>query len=222
MQRREMSKFNVGDRVYVNSTRKGPGTVINPHSSEFTRVLMDDGYEDGYKDYKLTLIKENSMSTKQYELGEVINLKDTKVLTQLSDSEHPEFNNGELFVVVNVKQTGCEKLSTGQVIQLEHNDSSSYPYFVFDSTRNRNALYWRGLAKLPEGKMTKAQKPTVTNTRTVYSDGVEVSEESLTFDGKTFKREELKDLVKRYQEVLRRPVASVATVTRKTVKKGKK
>ena len=172
----------------------------------------------GSKSSSIKIIEGEDMSTKQYKVGDKIDL--TNALIPLSDESHTQYKEGDLFVIVDAGLAGIDSKYKGNVISLSEQDRSSCPYFKIDSVTVRSCLNWRGLAPIPVGKALKAQKPVVVLTRTEYSDGVIVGDDDLSFDGKTFKREELKKLVSRYQEVLRRPVGTV--VLPKTTKKAKK
>lgn len=56
-----------------------------------------------------------------------------------------------------------------------------------------------------------------------YTDGITVTEEEVTVDGTTFKRTDLKKLIARYQDALRRPLGNVVDKpAKKTVKKSTK
>ena len=152
----------------------------------------------------------------EYQVGDKIVVGD--FLKKISAADHPEYRNGEKFVVID-----SDDCKYSQVVELEANDKTSCPYFK-TSERSMTVMGWHRLAELPKvsTKTVKKEKPVVSATTTVYSDGVEVSEETLKFDGKEYTRTELKGLVSRYQEVLRRPVAQVAVKApaKKVVKKA--
>lgn len=189
-------------------------------------AITDKGYSycgiDYFKREGYKLINEGeNMSTKQYNLGDVIEVKN--FIKRITTGAHREYKDGELFVVVDeVAVQENSKLKLGQIVRLGRNDNSTYPYFDTTPNSNRDAcIKWGHLAELPVDavKKAKVEKPVALVTRTEYSDGVIVSEEAITFDGQTFTRENLKKLVTRYQEVLRRPVGTV--IAPKTVAKKK-
>lgn len=155
------------------------------------------------------------MAQVEYKVGDKIDL--SNLLVKISSAQHPEYNIGDKFVMVS----SDDSRRNGQVVELSSNDNSSNPYF--NTTWGSDYIIsWNRLAKLPEGKAAKASKPSVTSTMTIYSDGVEVNEEQVRFDGKTMTRGDAKKTVARYQEVLRRPIAVVPSVTKAVVKKTTK
>lgn len=206
--------YKIGDRVRViangndSANKIGElGTVFQvSESTETVRVLGDETqtrervntrFED------IELIYEGVKMQKEYKVGDKVDL--SNVLVRIEDRGHSEYHIGDKFVIVN----GYGERN-GQVIELASNDNSSCPYFL-TSWNTDSCIKWRDLAELPKGSQ-KPQKPTVTSTMTVYSDGVEVNETTLRFDGMSITRDELKAKVARYQEVLRRPIAVVPEV----------
>jgi hypothetical protein len=163
-------------------------------------------------DDEATLITRGEHMIKQYKLGDTVDL--SQVMVRISEGSHREYSAGTLFVALE----NYDGMRKGEVIALKSNDGTSYPYFK-SSSASEFCTAWNYLAELPQGKAAKAAKPTVASTKTIYSDGVEVSEEALTFDGKTVTREELKATVARYQEVLRRPVAIMQETKKAPAKK---
>lgn len=219
-----MSKFKRGDLV-KSKDGNDHGIGIEPYRSIFLNGFTYP-WEEFFtvRDEWLELISKGDQEMKEYQLGDKVDL--SEVLVAISKGPHPEYEDGDLFVYLadNISSTATK----GEVIQLRRNDNTRNPYF---SSKNNSdfCTYWHYLAKLPEGKnnKSKVQKPVVSQTVTIYSDGVEVTEDKLTFDGKTYTRDELGALVKRYQEVLRRPVAAISVkspkkAVKKTVVKTKK
>lgn len=220
-------KFKVGDRIklgdythYGDHVRRKdqPATIVDTHENGNFRIQWDDGgYSVIFKETNFQgayLINKGVEMQKEYKVGEKIDL--SQVLVKITNEDHKEYAKGAKFVYLGDGTNASER--KGQVVELKNNDGTSNPWFI--TSWDRGAIIsWKFLAELPEGKAGKAQKPTVTSTMTVYSDGVEVNETELRFDGQTFTRDALKEKVARYQEILRRPIA-VVPEAKKVVKKA--
>lgn len=229
-----MSKFKAGDKLIRTKGSYGGmrigdiGTFERYKYSDSSSTIIIKEFnprgDTGHDGNCFRLVEElnkGEVKVSNLEVGQVIDINE--VFVKLENRSYPDEKVGTKYAVIDPKlfgwSTGVKK---GEVVELERNDGSSCPSFRFGgATKYAN---WDGLAKIPENygnKAAKAPKPEVQSTKTVYSDGVEVSEEQLTFDGQTISREDLKARVKRYQEVLRRPVASIPTLTKKPAARKK-
>lgn len=93
------------------------------------------------------------------------------------------------------------------------------------------AMWFDGELKFAsEEKQVETPQPTIVDDVTVkFSDGVVICTNSVTFDGKTYDRKDLRATIKRYTEILNRPlpkvpqpgdpVRSKKAAVKKTVKK---
>lgn len=147
----------------------------------------------------------NTMKTNLYKAGDKLNL--TEVLVALPDRSRPEIQRGDKFVVV--RNEGSYGVARFTVVEMYRNDNSQCPAFVYNKDGSSEYIQWSDLAEIP-ASLVKTEKPEVTGTATYYSDGVKVSEDKVEFDGKNWEREELQKTIARYQEIARRPFATVA------------
>lgn len=164
---------------------------------------FSNGHIEQYNNFEYSK-GENIVKTTQYKAGDKINVTD--VLIALSDQAHSEINAGEKFVLIrNETDYSCSKFT---IVELSRNDHSPCPSFTYNKEGNTQYMRWADLAKIP-ASFIKNAKLEVTGTATYYSDGVKVSETRVEFDGKNWERPDLEATIKRYQEVLRRPFATV-------------
>jgi hypothetical protein len=157
----------------------------------------------------------------QLQVGDIVQLSTFKRFEEKKPSSQ---NLREGDMVVNISNPNFK---SGEVVLLTHDDGSGCPYFGrnMDSRVCANMADFAPLSEFTAGG--KAQAPVVTATMTVYSDGVKLNNDTIEFDGKSWTREELQNTVKRYQAILRRPVAvvpqkAVAAKTKTTKKQTKK
>lgn len=168
-----------------------------------------------YNNFEQSLKEKNTMKTTQLKAGD--KLDTTDVLVAFKSAGQPSRTVGEKFVLVrNEHDYG---LSRFLVVELNRNDNSAAPNFIYSETGANTYMRWSDLSEIPSS-LIKAEKPSVISTATFYSDGVKVSEGKVEFDGKNWEREELEKTVKRFQEILKRPFATVALpVTEKKIRK---
>jgi hypothetical protein len=135
----------------------------------------------------------------QLQVGDIVQLSTFKRFEEKKPSSQ---NLREGDMVVNISNPNFK---SGEVVLLTHDDGSGCPYFG----RNMDSRVCANMADF------------------VYSDGVKLNNDTIEFDGKSWTREELQNTVKRYQAILRRPVAvvpqkAVAAKTKTTKKQTKK
>lgn len=178
-------------------------------SESWTRVQFDDGMTDYYPEEDLIVEGAEMPNTvKQYSIGDIVDIKDALVRFKDVPANKQGIREGDLAVYLG--NSGLFR--RGEVVRLRSDDGTTTP--SWQGKDDYNYLAIDDFASLPQYK-SKSIKPAVVSTMTVYSDNVKVSDTELQFDGRTWNREELKTLVKRYQEVLRRPVATVQQAAKK-------
>lgn len=179
--------------------------AYSAYTKDGTRIGSCSGCIRGWVESYDNFNQGMKMNTNQLKTGDKLNV--TEVLVALPAGSRSSAQVGEKFVLVSDGYS-ARKFT---IVELSCNDNSGVPEFKYDANGNTNWISWENLAEIP-ASLIKAEKPSVTNTATYYSDGVKVSETHVEFDGKNWERTELETMIKRYQEVLRRPFATVAPV----------
>jgi hypothetical protein len=138
-----------------------------------------------------------------YKLGDIVPLQQVETFPHNSTPLKQGLKLGDL--VVNVTGSTFAK---GEVLAI-HQEDSTNPYMLRANGNHADYDDFHNFAPLSAFGKVETAKPAVTSTLTVYSDGVKVNDSTVEFDGKSWTREELTATVKRYQEILRRPIAVV-------------
>jgi len=159
---------------------------------------LKDSHLERYYEIGVNIMEKN------FKAGDVIDK--TAVLVAFPSGSQGHRKAGEKFVVINTQNDRIKKF---QIVELSDNDGSGNPEFRYNAHGNSSYIDWSNLSELPKMSNGKAEKPVVASTMTIYSDGVEVNEKELRFEGQTFTREALTALVAKHQEILRRPIAVV-------------
>lgn len=219
--------FQIGDTVQITSIASGMGNSWSKYLNYVGKIrggFDNDWVVEGaggytWRNRELNLISnkitEKKSMGKEYKPGDIVHVDEEKCFPQGKTGESLGLRDNDL--VVNISSPHWKK---GEVVRIKELDGTCNPYFYTEDGKDYECAYLHLLAPLSAftGVTPKPQKPTVTVSWTAYSDNVQVSDDKVKFDGKEWTREELQATVKRYQEVLRRPVASVPTPTKNTKK----
>lgn len=226
-----MSKFEIGQKVRCTDANQGhmgigykPGLVftvtkINTFGKGHGMDVYFGGagghgvYEDSLE--PVNQLKQEPSSMSGYKLGDIVPLAEAKCFDSGKTTRDLRVNEGDL--VVNISSRHFDK---GEVVMLTCDDSSSSPYFGSREEQEICERLDRFAPLSAFGKTTK-QPLTVKSVVTEYSDGVTVSEENIKFDGMSMTREELRNTVNRYRQILNRPYGAVVakTATKRKVAK---